>query len=98
MAGIRFRTLNVLKKWMEIQKYHFVEDMQMLRLIKNFLSTARMVGHEKIANMIEAELLAPMEPQEVQRAVYAPPIFKVIRMIWILICCLADFGEKKGRL
>lgn len=43
---------------------------------QNFLSTARLIGHEKIANMIEAELLAPSEVPEPPNRVFAPPIFK----------------------
>ncbi len=78
MAGIRFRTLNVLKKWVELQKYHFTDDMQMLRLMHNFLSTARLVGHDKIASMIEAELLSSPDSAPIgeEKKLFAPPMWR----------------------
>jgi hypothetical protein len=78
MAGVRFRTLNVLRKWVELQKYHFTEDTQMLRLMNHFLSTARLVGHEKIAAMIEAELFVSAENNSLseEKKFYAPPMWR----------------------
>ena len=80
MASVRVRTLNVLRKWAEMHPYHFLEDPHLNGMLRNFLSTARLVGHGRIAEMIEFELkLAAATPDSDLRAslrTYAPPIFR----------------------
>lgn len=75
MAAVRVRTLNVLRKWVEIHGHHFKEDNAMKEQLQAFLDSARVVGHEKIVTMIEADL-AQQERHGHGGKSYAPPLFK----------------------
>ena len=55
MASVRLRSLNLLRKWVRMQGYHFRENLQLAKLLQTFLDCVKVTGNEKLALLIEAE-------------------------------------------